>query len=375
MSEIGNNNLEAHNIDQDSITVDKTGIDQQLNQFEQLLKFEFADSNLLRRALTHRSFVNEADDQIRDNERLEFLGDAILDFIAADMLFRRFPDMSEGELTELRSALVRTDSLAQLAIDVQLGDFLLIGRGEEKSGGRLRQNNLCRGFEALIGAMFMDRGIVAVEQFVVPRLDALLSYVLEHDLHKDARTVLQERSQAELHFTPVYRIIQAAGPDHDKEYHVEVVVGDVVVATGTGNSKRGAAQSAARSALVRLETEGWPEEAERMTATLKAQLDVLDNSPDDLDTTASDDINGQILAIPDLASQLDITDAKAMAAILATFNPPRRKSHPRSRTPKQARISAANQDANQADESDDETKPKRRRRNRRRRKNKQSQDN
>jgi len=234
----------------------------EFNEFEAIMDVHFQNVELLRRALTHRSYVNEINDEVKDNERLEFLGDAILDFVVADMLFRRFPDVSEGELTQLRSALVRTDSLALLAADCRLGDFLLIGKGEENNNGRSRVSNLCRGFEAVIGAMYIDGGLDVVKRFVLPRLEQLLDYVLEHQLHKDARSVLQERSQAELRFTPVYRLVDAAGPDHEKEFLIEVVVGDITIGEGIGTSKRAAAQSAARAALLRLEEEGWPEEAQ-----------------------------------------------------------------------------------------------------------------
>lgn len=247
-------------------------IEKHLQEFQDLIDVHFHKSEILLRALTHRSYVNESNAEMRDNERLEFLGDAILDFIVAEMLFRRFLDVSEGELTQLRAALVRTDSLAQLGAECRLGEYLLIGKGEENSGGRTRQNNLCRGFEALIGAIFMDSGLKAVKNFIIPRLDILLEHVIANNLHKDARSVLQERSQAELRFTPIYRLVDAAGPDHEREFLVEVVVGETVIGEGVGASKRSAAQAAAREALTRLEEKGWPEEAQNslaphMTAT------------------------------------------------------------------------------------------------------------
>lgn len=235
---------------------------QTLQNFQDVIGVTFNQSELLQRALTHRSYVNEVEGELRDNERLEFLGDAILDFIVADMLFKKFPDVSEGELTQLRAALVRTDSLAELAQEVQLGDYLIMGRGEVSSGGRTRANNLCRGFEAVIGAIYLDRGIEAVRAFILPRLARYLDYVLEHSLHKDARSMLQERSQAELRFTPVYRLVDAEGPDHEKQFLVEVVIGEVVIGEGIGSSKRSAAQSAARNALQRLEQGGWHPQAD-----------------------------------------------------------------------------------------------------------------
>jgi ribonuclease-3 len=253
----------------------------QFDEFETILGMSFQQPELLRRALTHRSYVNEIETDMADNERLEFLGDAILDFVVGDMLFRRFPDVSEGELTQLRAALVRTDSLAMLAADCQLGDFLLIGKGEENSGGRTRINNLCAVFEAVVGAIYIDSGLDAVRAFAIPRLENLLEYVLEYNLHKDARSMLQERSQAELRFTPIYRLVDAAGPDHEKEFFIEVVVGDIVLGAGVGTSKRSAAQSAARAALQRLEETGWPEAAFAVLELASVAVDEILMTEDD----------------------------------------------------------------------------------------------
>jgi len=231
-----------------------------IKEYQKVIGVHFIDPELLKRALTHRSFVNEVDEELRDNERLEFLGDAILDLIVAEMLFRRFTDVSEGELTQLRAALVRTDSLAILAENIRLGEFLYMGKGEENSGGRTRVNNLCRGYEALIGGMYLDRGMEAVREFVIPPLNDLLEYVLENDLHKDARSMLQELAQAELHITPIYRIKDSNGPDHEREFYMESVIAGVVVADGAGTSKRSAAQAAARAALKLVEEQGWSDE-------------------------------------------------------------------------------------------------------------------
>ncbi|MEO1162533.1 MAG: ribonuclease III [Chloroflexota bacterium] len=233
---------------------------EQVKAYQEHIGLRFLDPNLLQRALTHRSFVNEVEEEIRDNERLEFLGDAILDFIVADMLFRRFPDISEGDLTQLRAALVRTDSLAILSREIDLGEYLFMGKGEENSGGRTRVNNLCRGYEALIGAIYMDQGTNAVRQFIMPSLNALLDYVLENDLHKDARSMLQERSQADLQYTPFYRLKESIGPDHEREFVNEVVIAGIVIGEGSGTSKRAAAQDAARLALKKIDIEGWSEE-------------------------------------------------------------------------------------------------------------------
>jgi ribonuclease-3 len=228
--------------------------------FEKILGISFKDPKLLTQALTHSSFVNEyeGDDVIRDNERLEFLGDAVIDIVVADMLYRRFPEASEGQLTQLRAALVRTESLAQIATRFRLGEFLRIGHGEELSGGRERLTNLCRGFEAVVGAIFIDRGLNAVVDAVMPFMLQLLDETIANRLHIDARSELQELTQRRLNMAPSYEVIGSAGPEHDKEFRVEVALGDSVIASGTGGSKRSAAQAAARAALDRLEENGFP---------------------------------------------------------------------------------------------------------------------
>lgn len=224
-----------------------------LHEFEQHNRIQFRNQDLLAQALTHRSYINEqADEALEDNERLEFLGDAILDFIAADMLYKRFPDMSEGELTRLRSGLVRTEALAELARTCRIGEFLRIGKGEEKSGGRTRTNNLCRAFEAVIGALYQDQGLQAVTAFVAPKLTQLQQQVMTVALDKDHRSQLQEWSQAELNITPIYELRDATGPDHDKEFHITVRIGSQIIAEGVGRSKQAAAQAAAKAALERI---------------------------------------------------------------------------------------------------------------------------
>jgi ribonuclease III len=223
--------------------------------FQQEIGITFLNPELLRQALTHRSYVNEHSDQgLTDNERLEFLGDAILDFITADMLYTCFPEMDEGELTRLRAALVRTEALAQLAVECQLGDALLMGKGEANSGGRERNNNLCSGFEAVVGAIYLDQGLDVVKGFVIPRLTTLQKDVMEEAMRKDPRSQFQEWAQAQHGITPDYRMSSASGPDHDKNFVVEVYIGGKNVARGYGKSKRAAAQSAAQAALHLLES-------------------------------------------------------------------------------------------------------------------------
>ncbi len=224
------------------------------SEFEKLLGIHFSKPELLTIALTHSSFVNEYDgaDEPHDNERLEFLGDAVLDLVAADLLYNRYPHMTEGSLTQMRAALVKTESLAKFAEQVQLGDFLRFGVGEERSGGRERQSTLCHAFEAVIGAIYLDRGLAVVAQFLKPLLLELLDEVLDKRLHLDARSELQERLQARRQPPPQYRVSETSGPEHDKRFRVEVGNGADVLGRGVGKSKRAAAQAAARDALSRL---------------------------------------------------------------------------------------------------------------------------
>lgn len=225
-----------------------------LDQIQSDLRLAFQNPDWLRQALTHRSYVNEHEDWNEgDNERLEFLGDAVLDFVVGDMLFQQFADMPEGDLTRLRAALVRTESLGELARQIRLGKYLRMGKGEEASGGRERLTNLCGAFEALVGAVYLDSGLDAARRFVTPMLNQLLQQILTGSLDKDARSQLQEWSQATHNVTPMYRTVSATGPDHQKEFLVEVVLGEMVAARGAGRSKQAAAQAAAREALRRIQ--------------------------------------------------------------------------------------------------------------------------
>ena len=209
----------------------------------------FKDLSLLRRALTHRSYVNEHPDVLEDNERLEFLGDAVLDFLTGAWLYNRFPEMNEGQLTRLRSALVRTEQLASFAQELQLGEAMLLGRGEETTGGRERLALLCAVFEALIGALYLDSGFNSVTEFMEPRLEAATDVVLEDESLLDARSLLQIWAQAEVGETPRYRTVDSQGPDHAREFVVEVMIGSKLLGRGQGHSKQEAAQHAAAKAL------------------------------------------------------------------------------------------------------------------------------
>ncbi len=248
-----------------------SNIDDKLARFQAILGMQFRDEDLLAQALTHSSFANEnsyKDCSVRDNERLEFLGDAVLDMVVADMLYQKYPDGSEGELTQFRAALVRTESLAVIGTQFQLGEFLRIGHGEEITGGRERIKTLCRAFEAVIGAMYLDSGMQTVKDFVSPSLLEMLDYVIENNLYVDARTELQELIQAQLSIAPIYRLAKEHGPDHAREFLVEVSIGESIIGSGSGASKRAAAQDAAQAALEHLEAFGLPElnDSEILTA-------------------------------------------------------------------------------------------------------------
>lgn len=211
----------------------------------------FQDPGLLRRALTHRSYRNEHPEAIEDNERLEFLGDAVLDFVTGAWLYNRFPEMTEGQLTRLRAALVRTKQLADFAGAFDLGARLLLGKGEEDTGGRERESLLCATFEAMVGALYLDSGLDRVASFVQPLLGQASVRVLEQQTDVDARSILQEWAQAELGLTPSYRTVEEAGPDHIKTFTVQVRIGSEVYGAGVGRSKQTAALAAAEEALAR----------------------------------------------------------------------------------------------------------------------------
>jgi ribonuclease-3 len=217
--------------------------------FSKRLNLNFSDYLLLNRALTHRSYVNEHPEALEDNERLEFLGDAVLDFLVGAWLYNRFPEMPEGSLTRLRSALVRTEQLAEFAINIHLGTALHLGHGEEDGGGRQRPALLCASFEALIGALYLDHGIKSVHEFIEPMLEEAVKRILINQKDRDPKSLLQEWAQAQGLGTPTYRTVTAIGPDHAKIFEVEVVISGQVYSRGQGVRKQAAAKAAALNAL------------------------------------------------------------------------------------------------------------------------------
>jgi len=228
-----------------------------LGPLEKTIGYRFRDIGLLEHSLTHRSRAHEdASGGVIDNESLEFLGDAVLGFIVADLLFTRFPTHSEGYKSKVKAGIVSAASLAKLAEEIDLGRFILLGRGEEKTGGRYKQAILADCFEALIAAIYLDGGIEAAREFIVTRLEPLIrlagEQVADAVFTADWKSALQEKLQAEGKGLPVYRVAAAEGPDHRKHFRVELLVGGEVVSQGEGRSKKEAEQLAARDALVRL---------------------------------------------------------------------------------------------------------------------------
>jgi ribonuclease-3 len=219
---------------------------------QNLLGVKFGDPALLEQALVHSSYLNEYPGEIRvSNERLEFLGDAVLGLVVAEKLYQDFPDLTEGEMTKIRAILVRRETLAKVAGGLKLGDYLYLGKGEEATGGRGKPANLAGAFEAVIAAVYFDQGMIAVKKLVLRLLAGEFEQVLGRRGEVDYKSRLQELVQAQHSSPPVYRTIQATGPDHDKLFIVEVLLEDRVLGKGSGKSKKLAEVDAARDALTR----------------------------------------------------------------------------------------------------------------------------
>jgi ribonuclease-3 len=225
----------------------------ELAALQKKLRIRFKDPSILEQALVHSSYVNENPAiALGDNERLEFLGDAVLGIVIAEELYQRLPELSEGEMTRLRASLVRQSALARMAKTIKLGDYLYMGKGEEASGGRQKPANLARALEALIAAVFLDRGLAAVRKFILKLAQKKLKETLRKGAEADYKSRLQEVTQASRQPKPKYRIIEATGPAHDRSFTIEVMVSNSVLGRGSGKSKKAAEAEAARAALARL---------------------------------------------------------------------------------------------------------------------------
>ena len=226
----------------------------EFEELERRVGYRFRDRGLLEHALTHKSRAAEdASGGVADNESLEFLGDAVLGLVVADSLFRKFPDYNEGQKSKIKASVVSTQSLARHAEQLRLGEHLLLGRGEEKTGGRFKQALLADGYEALIAAVYLDGGLEAAAAFLDRELnDAIEAGAVETVVGQDYKSALQERLQALGRSLPQYRVAGEAGPDHRKVFTIEVVVAGETLGTASGKAKKEAEQEAARLALARI---------------------------------------------------------------------------------------------------------------------------
>ncbi len=221
-----------------------------LKELEQKIGYEFHDFSLLKQAMMHSSYTNEKNlPKYKCNERLEFLGDAVLELISSEYLFKDSPQMPEGELTKTRASMVCEPSLAMCARDIGLGGYLLLGKGEEATGGRRRDSVTSDALEALIGAVYLDGGFTSAKEFIHR---FVLTDLENKKLFYDSKTILQEMVQAEKSGSVSYRLTGEQGPDHEKSFSVKVLVGEKVLGKGTGRTKKAAEQQAAYEAILRL---------------------------------------------------------------------------------------------------------------------------
>ena len=224
-----------------------------LKEFQKIIGYEFRDESLLRQALTHSSYANENHmKKLSDNERLEFLGDAVLEIVSSEFLYLNYTDLNEGKLSRLRASLVCEPTLAYICKDINLGDYVLLSKGEDMTGGRTRKSILSDAFEAIIGAIFLDGGMEPASEYIHR---FVLNDIEHKQLFHDSKTHLQEVVQANFKDTLRYILVSETGPDHAKEFTVEAVVGDRVLGHGTGGTKKAAEQEAAYEGLMLLKNE------------------------------------------------------------------------------------------------------------------------
>ncbi len=220
------------------------------SNFEKKTKIIFKDKSLLEQAFIHRSFINENPaTKLSHNERLEFLGDAVLELIVTNFLYKKYPTYTEGELTALRSALVNAVIISEVATSIGMNDYLLLSKGEAKDKGKARQYILANTFEAYMGALYLDQGIEVVEKFVNKYLLPKTEEIVSKKLWRDAKSLVQEKAQEFVNVTPAYKVLSESGPDHDKHFTIGIFFGASKIAEGKGQSKQEAEQSAALAAL------------------------------------------------------------------------------------------------------------------------------
>lgn len=221
-----------------------------MDELQKRIGYRFKNKNLLRQALTHSSYANEKHmSKLSDNERLEFLGDAVLEIVSSEFLFQNYPKMPEGDLTKLRASIVCEPTLALCTKEMDLGKYLFLGKGEDMTGGRKRKSILSDALEALIGSIYLDGGFASAKEFI---LRFILTDIEHKQLFYDSKTILQEIVQAEFKEELSYRIIAETGPDHDKLFEVEALIGEQVIGTGEGRTKKSAEQEAAYHGILKL---------------------------------------------------------------------------------------------------------------------------
>ena len=226
-----------------------------IKEFEKKLSVSFKDIKVLRHAFVHRSYINEHKESgLEHNERLEFLGDAVLELVVTDFLFKKYTDSTEGELTAYRAALVNTNSLSEASSRIGVGEYLLLSKGESQDTGRARQYILANTFEAIVGALYLDRGYDASQKFIADNLFGLIDEIVSKRLWQDSKSLFQEKAQECVGITPNYELIEESGPDHDREFVIGVYLKKEKIATGKGQAKQEAEQEAAKNAL---EVKGW----------------------------------------------------------------------------------------------------------------------
>ena len=223
---------------------------QKLMEFEKKLGYSFEDKSLLKEALTHKSFKSPV-----NNERLEFLGDAVLDLIVGEYLYKKFPKANEGELSKLRASIVNEEGFAKLADRLDIGKYIFISQAEENNHGRTKPSLLSNAFEAVMGAIYLESGLEKVRQLALALLEEAYPKIDLGSLFKDYKTTLQELTQAKYGVTPTYKLLGSSGPDHKKEFEVAVMLHDKQIASAKGRSKKAAQQEAAKLALQRLKDE------------------------------------------------------------------------------------------------------------------------
>jgi ribonuclease-3 len=228
-------------------------IDQLQAELGKKIRVNFKNKKLLVEAFTHRSYLNEHRGiKLSSNERLEFLGDSILQFWVSKTLYNTYPDLPEGVLTNMRTWLVRTETLAKIAEELCLGDYLLLSRGEEKGGGRKNKALLANTFEALLGAIFLNNDLSAAENFLTAQFRKFIDNLKQGESLKDAKSLLQERIQTKIKFSPEYKVLSEEGPDHDKTFEIGVLSEGKIIGRGKGKSKQEAEENAAKNALEKI---------------------------------------------------------------------------------------------------------------------------